>query len=155
MGFSDLFHTQGMNTAPIPNPSVPRQQPPRVINRLAALMIHIPWYACYGIAHLSEDSGVAKSAISNLIAGVGQPNYATLIRIADALSRRMGKPLDLRELAITEGMNFPTKYPCDLFGCKCTPPWFFESDEETRKPEFRDIPSGKWTLHGAVHRLDG
>jgi hypothetical protein len=133
---------------PSHNPSV-RQPPARVINRVAALMVHIPWYSCRGISRLAKDAGVAKSALSNIIAGATQPNYATLLLVTEALAKRMGRPLDLREVAIAEGMRFPTQYPCDLFGCACLPPWAYDAKDALR-PEFRDISPGEWTLEGPL-----
>jgi transcriptional regulator with XRE-family HTH domain len=116
-------------------------------------MAHVPRYSFRGVSRLARDAGVAKSAVSRLLRGKGQPSYLVVLRIADALSRAMGRPVDLRELAVDEGSHFPTAYPCDLFGCRCLPEWAFDGSGAL-KEEFRGVVPGKWTLNGGQEHVE-
>lgn len=138
-----------MTNQPLPS----RGRPDAVDNRIVALMAHVPRYSFRGVSRLSRDAGVAKSAVSRLLRGKGQPSYLVVLRVGDALSRAMGRTVDLRELAVAAGCGFPTAYPCDLFGCRCLPEWAFDASGALKK-EFRGVPPGKWTLNGAPEHVE-
>ncbi len=131
----------------------PRRRPAAVSNRVVALMIHTSRYSCFGLSRLSADTGIAKSAISRLLRGDPQPSYMVLFKVAEALSREIGFPIDLRELAVVDGHDYPTKYPCDLFGCRCIPPWGYDENGD-RKPAYKDMASGTWTFTASPFDLE-
>ena len=76
--------------------------------------------------------------------GEGQPTYSVLYRVGEAISREIGRPLDLREIAVEAGSEFPTRYPCEIFACRCMPPSVYAADG-TLRPGFRHLVPGKWT----------
>ncbi len=137
-----------MNNTPLPH-----RRPVLVENRVAAFMIHIPWYSFRGISRLACDADVAKSALWRLLQGPSNPSYHLLFQVAEALSRQMGQPLDLREVAVERGKPFPTKYPCSLFNCRCLPDWAYTPDDSLR-PAWRGIRPGEWTNAYPSHLLE-
>lgn len=119
-------------------------RPVPIRNRMRSLMLHVPRYQAKGLSRLAADAGVSKSAVSRLLRGVGQPDYLVLYRVAEAISREAGFRIDLREVAVPEGADYPTPHPCALFGCRCLPPWAFGAGGELL-PRFRGVRPGEWT----------
>jgi hypothetical protein len=107
-------------------------------------MLHVRRYQSRGLSRLAYDAGVSKSAVSRLLAGVGQPDFLVLYRVTEALSREAGFAIDLREVAVPEGCEYPTANPCALFGCRCLPPWAYGGDGSLRSG-FQGVRPGEWT----------
>ena len=70
----------------------------RLSNRVKAIMIHTVWYSTNGQARLCQDCQVSKSTINRLIRGETDPYYALAAKVTDALAKRLGVPLDVREV---------------------------------------------------------
>ncbi len=68
---------------------IPSQESP-VQNRIADVLIHIPWYSIDGITRLAEDAGVSKSAPCRLIAGQSSPSFSLVWKVTKALEKRLG-----------------------------------------------------------------
>jgi hypothetical protein len=86
-------------------------------NRVLSIALHIPWYGFRTQARISIDSRVSASAISRLIRGQSQPSLAIALRITSALSKRLGKTLDVGEVfSLYE--SYPTASVCELTGCR-------------------------------------
>lgn len=88
-----------------------------VHNRIGRLMEHIPWYSICGQARLARDAGVSRAALSRLLSRQASPSFATVMSITKALERRLGRPLDPRELVSLDG-SYPTASVCTLAGCR-------------------------------------
>ncbi len=66
-------------------------------------MAHTTRYAFKGEGRLASDAGVSKSAVSRLVNGLSSPSFAVVSAIAHALEKRLGRPLDPRELVSFNG----------------------------------------------------
>lgn len=126
------------------NTPTPRSGPSRVRNRLDAILWHVPRYTVRGTSRLASDAGIAKSAVSRLRRGKGHPDYIVLYRVAEAIGRQIGRTLDLREIAVEEGDEYPTPFVCEIFGCRCLPPWAYGKDDTVRE-RFTDMVPGRWS----------
>src|SRR5579872_1809763 len=117
---------------------------PRISNRVRALLIHIPWYSIEGQCRLARDCGVSCSTISRLVRGVTCPSYHLARTVTDELGKRLGVPLDMREVFSTDG-TYPTPLVCDLTPhCRgCFPPDAFEEDGSL-KSDFQGLRPGDW-----------
>ena len=123
----------------------PRRRPAAVKNRIASIALHVPRYQIKTVSRLAKDAKVAKSAVSRLMRGEGEPSYMLVSRIADAISKEIGMPLDHREIAVPADAEYPTTCPCRLFGCTCLPDWAYDRDGNLRW-QFWDVRPGEWTL---------
>jgi len=113
-------------------------------NRVAAVLDHAPRYSFKRLTRLAEDSGVSKAALSRLLRGGCTPTLRTLIKVSKSLERRLGRRIDPGEL-VSESGEYPTRFVCDLCGCKgCLPDFAFDADGK-RRPEYRDWRPGLWT----------
>ena len=107
--------------------SMSRNSPPKINglqlhNRILALMAHTSRYAFQGETRLAHDAGVSKSAVSRLLRGHSNPSFALVVALTRALEKRVGRPLDPRDLISLDG-HYPTATACELAGCKgCLPP---------------------------------
>lgn len=125
--------------------SCPRPaQEPAITNRVRAFLIHIPWYTIEGQCRLARDCGVSCSTISRLVRNQSAPSYRLARAVADSLSRRLGVPLDMREIFSTDG-TYLTSCVCDLTpACNgCFPPEAYDC-QDNLKPEFRGYKPGDW-----------
>lgn len=119
--------------------------PPRFHNRIAAVLEHVPYYSFQGQVRLARDAGVSKSAVSRLLSGQTAPSFAVALAVTNALERRLGRRLDMRELLSLDG-SYPTPSVCDLCGCGgCLPNRAYNPDD-TLRPEYRHVPAGAWSL---------
>ena len=125
-------------------PLRPHEHGAVITNRLRAFLVHIPWYSIEGQCRMAHDCGVSCSTISRLARGETSPSYKLARRVTDALSRRMGVPLDLREVFSTDG-TYPTSCVCDLTpDCNgCFPDEAYDGECNMR-PEYRDLMPGDW-----------
>jgi transcriptional regulator with XRE-family HTH domain len=113
-------------------------------NRIAAVMLHATRYAFRSRSRLARDCGLSKSAVSRLLRGDSSPSYVVVARVADALERALGVPIDPREL-VSETGEYPTTFVCSLVGCRgCLPDQVFHPEGEKRK-EFQMVQAGFWT----------
>lgn len=94
-----------------------KENPVTTHNRLRLVMAHTTRYAFKGEARLASDAGVSKSAVSRLVNGLSSPSFAVVSAIAHALEKRLGRPLDPRELVSFNG-RYPTPSACALCGCR-------------------------------------
>lgn len=117
---------------------------PVVRTRLASVLIHVSRYQRSGVSRLAQDAGLSKWAVWRLMRGAGHHDYAVLLRVADAIGREIGRPLDLREIAVEVGSDYPTSYVCQIFGCRCLPPWAYGADGDLL-PAFKGVKPGEWT----------
>ncbi len=120
-------------------------KPPALLcNRVREILWHIPWYGFKTQARLAEDSGVSPAAISRLIRGESQPSLAVALRLTAALSRRLGRPLDVSEV-FSLGGSYPTSSVCHLTHCRnCLPPDYYDDQDEI-KPFYRGVKAGQWS----------
>lgn len=127
-------------------PSAP-PGPTKITNRVRAYLIHIPFYSIEGPARLAQDCGVYRSTIGRLARNEISPSYALARRVTDALSRRMGVELDIREVFSSDN-TYPTAKVCDVTpNCNgCFPPEAYTADD-VLKPEYRDQRPGDWCTY--------
>jgi hypothetical protein len=92
-------------------------KPLRAVNRLQAVLLHVPHYSIRGIARLAKDSGLSKVAIFRLVNQQGQPKYHIAEIVAEAISHRIGRVIPAREIFSPNG-TFPTPSVCTLMKCK-------------------------------------
>ena len=71
-------------------PNEPNETPSSFHNRIAAVMMHVPYYSFRGIVRLAADAGVAHSTVVRIIAGKTNPTFAVMVAITAALERRLG-----------------------------------------------------------------
>jgi transcriptional regulator with XRE-family HTH domain len=115
-------------------------------NRVAAVLMHVPWYSIVGPARLARDAGVDKSTISRLLAGRTAPSYRLVMALTSAIERRAGREIGASELFSTDG-NFPTEGVCSLMGCPgCLPGTVYDIQTDIVHPEFRTLRPGTWAL---------
>ncbi len=113
-------------------------------NRIPAVLIHISRYAFEGQARLATDIGVSRSTVSRFLRGHTQPSYALVEAIARALSLRLGKPLDPRELVSFDG-TYPTGSTCALVGCRgCLPDRAYDANGDLH-PDWKGQKPGNWS----------
>lgn len=114
-------------------------------NRVRDIALHISWYGFKTQARLAQDSGVSPAAISRLIRGQSQPSLAIALRVTQALSKRLNKPLDVSEVFSLDGC-YATASVCLLVGCRaCLPPEAYDGDENL-KPQYQGVKAGQWSL---------
>ncbi len=114
-------------------------------NRILALMAHTSRYAFKGETRLAHDAGVSKSAVCRLLNGNSSPSCAPVVAGTKALEKRLGRPLDPRDLISFDGC-YPTASACELAGCRgCLPPEAYDEDNQLR-PEFKDVKPGQWCV---------
>lgn len=115
-----------------------------ITNRVRAFLIHIPWYTIEGQCRLARDCGVSCSTISRMVRNQAAPTYRLARAVTDALSKRLGVPLDMREIFSTDG-TYPTSCVCDLTpACKgCFPPEAYDHQDNMR-PAFQNLKPGDW-----------
>ena len=89
----------------------------RTVNRAREIASHIPKYGFRTQARLAADTGVSPANISRMVRNVSGQRLATALRVSDALSRRLGKRVDVREVFSLDG-TYPTQSACELAGCR-------------------------------------
>lgn len=113
------------------------------INRIADVMAHIDRYAFKGVARLAEDAGVSSSSVSRLINGRMNPSFAMAARITEALERRAGLSIGMREVFSEDGA-FRTRHICELMRCRgCLPEAAIDASGAVM-PAFRGVRPGQW-----------
>lgn len=118
---------------------------PCLYNRVREIVWHIPWYGFKTQARLAHDSGVSPAAISRLIRGHSHPTLAIALRVTSALSKRLGRPLDVREVFSLDG-TFPTPSVCHLTGCRnCLPPAAYDPDDNLNA-QYAGVKAGGWSF---------
>ena len=127
----------------LPPRPVTRQLPVR--NRLRVLLVHIPAFSIQGQARLAHDAGVARSTVSRLVNGQISPSYRLAHAVTDALERKRGHPLDIREVFTLDG-TYPTPSGCALCGCQGCLPQDAWGEDDALKPEWKDARPGDWSL---------
>jgi len=116
----------------------------QIHNRIAAVLAHTSRYAFRGMARLSTDSGVSKSAISRIVRGHSQPSFRVASQISRALGRQLSRRVDPNELLSLDG-SYPTQSVCEFMGCGgCLPEEAFEPSGELRAA-FQGIEPGQWS----------
>jgi len=123
----------------------PSHKPQPIQNRVKVLLVHIPKFSIQGQARLATEVGVSRSTISRLVHGRINPSYRLARGVTDVLARRLGKPLDMREVFSTDG-TYLTPSGCALCRCHgCVPDVAW--DEEGRlKTGWEDARPGDWSL---------
>ncbi|MGI4791063.1 MAG: hypothetical protein ACRYFS_19730 [Janthinobacterium lividum] len=136
--------------APVPETSADPRRPlglsqVPVHNRVRILLVHIPFLSIRGQARLAADIASSPSAISRLVTGRVNPSYRLARAVTDALERRLGRPLDIREVFSLDG-TYPTQSGCALCRCRgCLPASAWGMDS-VLKPEWQDAQPGDWSL---------
>ena len=160
---SDPFALPSMNPSASPNVNKPPHvnKPPNsstqgtspsyqvtgISNRLRAVLLHLPFYGFESTARLARDTGLAPSTISRIIRGKVSPSYVVVEIITRAISHRLGRPLDARELFSTNG-TYPTPLTCELMNCLgCLPPEAWCESTDTLRPRWRRKKPGDWCLY--------
>ena len=114
-------------------------------NRVKVLLVHIPKFSIQGQARLAAEAGVSRSTISRLVHGRINPSYRLARGVTDVLERRLGKPLDMREVFSTDG-TYLTPSGCALCRCHgCLPDGAWDEDGHL-KPGWEDARPGEWSL---------
>lgn len=133
----------------VPDPD----RPVRISNRVRAFLLHIPWYSIEGQRRLARDCKVSPSTISRLVRGETLPSYVLAEAVTAAISRRLGVPVDMRDVFSTDG-TYPTACVCDITpSCAgCFPPEAYDEDDRMR-PEYRDQRPGDWCRHRPMPRV--
>lgn len=133
-------------TTTVPQPLTARMQQRPLHNRVGAIMLHIPWYTFRGQVRLARDVGVSRSTVCRMLSGRSAPSYPVMAGVVTALSRRLNRPLELGEVFSPDGA-FPTASVCRLCGCGgCLPAQAYDKEEDTLRPEYRNVRSGAWAL---------
>jgi len=122
----------------------PPSRLPQTHNRFAAALCHISRYNGRYALHLPKDTGLKTEELRLILDGRRDPSHTAAVRIWRAICKASGRDIPLEDLIRPYGEPFPTKYPCQLFACRCHPPWAWENDE--LKPEFQNTPAGTWTF---------
>lgn len=130
------------NQQRLPEPAT-RRLP--VQNRVRVLLVHIPAFSIQGQARLAHDAGVARSTVSRLVNGQISPSYRLARAVTDALERKLGQPLDIRDVFTLDG-TYPTPSGCALCGCQGCLPEDAWGEDDALKPEWRDARPGDWSL---------
>jgi transcriptional regulator with XRE-family HTH domain len=116
----------------------------KVFNRLRAVMSHAARYSFKGETRLAEDAGVSKSAINRLSNGQSSPSFVLVCALARSLSQQLGRYIEPSELVSCDG-SYPTRFVCQLCGCKgCLPNQAYD-EEESLRPEYSYIKPGQWS----------
>jgi DNA-binding XRE family transcriptional regulator len=98
------------------------QSAPKVISRLHAVLLHIPFFSIRGVARLAKECDVAYSTMFRLVHGKMDPSLNQCHRIIKTLAKYSGKTFPIEEIFSADG-NFPTDCVCDLMRCYgCTYP---------------------------------
>jgi DNA-binding XRE family transcriptional regulator len=122
----------------------PIKKPTKIVNRLRAVLFHVPIYSFRGIARLADDCGVARSTMSRTIRGETSPTLTIMQVIVKTLSEKTGRSLDICEIFSTED-DFPTHSICHLMGCNGCIPSFAWNAKNQVKPEWQDVEPGDWS----------
>jgi len=117
----------------------------RVRNRVRVLLVHIPAFSIQGQARLADAAAVARSTISRLVNGRISPSYRLARAVTDALEKRLGQPLDIRDVFTTDG-TYPTPSGCALCRCKGCLPEEAWGEDNVLKSEWRDARPGDWSI---------
>ena len=113
-------------------------------NRLRAVMSHTVRYAFKGETRLAEDTGISRSSINRLINGQTSPSFALVCALAGALSKELSRRIEPSEIVSCDS-SYPTRYVCQLCGCKgCLPSEAYD-EEEILRPEYAHIKPGQWS----------
>ena len=124
-------------------------------NRLYAVLLHVPFYSFEGPSRLASDVGVSRSTICRLMRGTTNPSYRLVEKVTAAISQRMGKPIDARDLFATDN-TYPTASACGLCGCRgCLPPWAWDERRDRLRPEWEGAKPGDWSVSKPMHVQQG
>ena len=119
-------------------------------NRLKAILLHVPWYSFEGPSRLASDVGVSRSTICRLMRGTTNPSYRLVEKVTAAISHRIGKTMDAREL-FTTNQTYPTASACELCGCRgCLPPEAWDERRDVLRPEWESAKPGDWSVSKPV-----
>lgn len=132
----------------------PKQVFGPTINRIRDVMDHTTKYACQGVPRLAKDAGIHRTTLSRVIYGKINPSARTVGRIASALEKALGRPIDPRDLFAENG-EFPTRFTCDLVGCRGCLPDVSTDEFGDRKPSYRDVKPGEWVTSLFPRGLEG
>ncbi len=111
-------------------------------HRVRELAWHIPWYGFKTQARIALDSNVSPSTVSRLLRGQELPSLLVTLRLTEALSKRLGHPLEVREVFSLDG-TYPRSV-CELARCRgCQPPTSFDSSDNTL-PDAPGMTKGQW-----------
>lgn len=121
----------------------PKQAFGPTINRVRDVMAHTRKYAFRGVPRLASDAGVHRTTLSRVVHGTINPSAAMAHRIATALQKELGVPIDPRELFAENG-GFPTRYTCDLVGCRGCLPEAATDEFGDLKAMYLGVEPGKW-----------
>lgn len=145
VGFCSVWCDGLMHQTPSPQAFGP------VVPRVRDVLAHIPIYSGRSITQLAEDAGVSKSAISRLLNKEHNPSFAVVARVANAIERRTGRRIDLRDLVAEDG-DYPTSFVCRVVGCTgCIPEAAFDEFGD-RKQAFADVTPGRWVSSRAPRK---
>ena len=124
-----------------------------VTNRLSAIMAHTSRYSFEGPARLAADLGVPRSTVSRLLSGQTHPSFGLALAALTRLEEATGHSLDAREVFSLDG-SYPTPSVCDLLGCRgCLPDEVYDRDDSV-KPEFAHVRSGRWPPVTGFHQRE-
>ena len=113
-------------------------------HRVREFTWHIPWYGFKTQARLARDSGVSPSTVSRLLRGRELPSLVVALRLTQALSQRLNRPLDIGEVFSLDGL-YPNSV-CHLTGCRsCLPPTAYDRSDNflANSP---GMETGQWVM---------
>lgn len=126
------------------NPAPPNLPEARLHHRVREMAWHIPWYGFKTQVRLAKESGVSPSTVSRILRGCELPSLFVALRLTQALSKRLGRPLEVREVFSLDGTYARTV--CQITGCRsCLPPTSYDPDNNM-VPGSPQRASGQWVM---------
>jgi Helix-turn-helix. len=114
------------------------------INRLRALLLHVPYYSIQGPARLAADVGCSRSTVTRLLSGRSRPSFRVAQAVADALTQRSGAPVSARDVFSPDGTF--AESACHKMRCRgCLPPEAWDERRNRLKPEWQNARPGEWS----------
>lgn len=111
-------------------------------HRVREFTWHIPWYGFKTQARLATDSGVSPSTVSRLLRGKELPSLVVALRLTEALSCRLNRPLDIRQVFSLDGSYSGSV--CSLCACRsCQPPTAYDRSDN-HLPAAPNTQPGQW-----------
>ncbi len=130
-------------------------RPPFALQRLRAVLLHIPYYSIEPKARLAQDTGLSQNAISRIVRGKLTPSPVTVHLICKAIQRRSGVRIKPGEVFRSDP-HFPTCSVCTLMGCTgCLPPEAWDERTDRLKPAWRNQKPGEWSCLAAEPTASG
>src|SRR5436190_13643119 len=107
----------------MPRKRITNLRPFATKNRFVAVLAHVDSYQGRYAGRLAKETGIKRDTLRRILMGKREPEHLSALSVWQAICRATGRDIPLNELIVSADEEFPTKYPCDLFNCRCYPPW--------------------------------